>query len=226
MSCGVLCCDCCFQIATSTLTTFVLFVFLFCSDIKPDNILIEYDESNQRFNSIKLIDFGSSIDVQNIVDHHGNLITSHLPSSTTPEYVSPELYRAREGAYGQTGGMTCDDCINPDMWALGSVMMEIVSGFPLWFPYKSRIPREGRKDYWMMKGGLLAVGARKPQAICRKQVHISENLTETLKKCPGRGLSKDRMAMHFLNQMLTVDPHQRVRPAEQLEHPWLRDVVL
>jgi serine/threonine protein kinase len=192
-------------------------------DIKPDNILIEYDEEHQMFQSIKLIDFGSSVDIQQIVDLNGNISTMHLPTSTTPEYLSPELLHAREGTYGQCGGMTVDDCINPDMWALGSVMLEIVSGFPLWFPYKSRIPREGRKDFWM-KGGLLAVGAREPSVICRKQAQIAENVTEALKKCPGRGLSKDAVAMHFLSEMLILDPHERVRPVEHLAHPWLREL--
>jgi serine/threonine protein kinase len=104
-------------------------------------------------------------------------------------------------------------------------MLEIVAGFPLWFPYKSRVPREGRKDFWV-KGGLLAVGAREPFAICRKQTQIADNVAESLKTCPGRGLSKDTTAMHFLSEMLTVDPHQRVRPADQLEHPWLEGVVV
>ncbi len=98
------------------------------------------------------------------------------------------------------------------------------SGFPLWFPYKSRVPREGRKDFWM-KGGLLAVGARESSAICRKQAQISMNVADALKKCPGRGLSKDLVAMHFLSEMLTLDVHQRVRPAEQLEHPWLENTL-
>ena len=95
-------------------------------DIKPDNILVNYDSATQQFKSIKLIDFGSSVDVQSIVDQQGNIVTSQLPSSTTPEYLAPELLHAREGTYGQQGDMTVDDCINPDMWAIGSVMLEIV----------------------------------------------------------------------------------------------------
>ena len=194
-------------------------------DIKPDNILVDYDAKQHVFRSIKLIDFGSSVNVHDVVDTAGNIATSQLPCSTTPEYLAPELLHAREGTYGQHGDLTPNDCINPDMWALGSVMLEIVAGFPLWFPYKSRVPREGKKDMWV-KGGLLAVGAREPFAICRKQTHIAENVAESLKAYPGRGLSKDVTAMHFLTEMLTVDPHQRVRPADQLEHPWLEGVVV
>ena len=57
-----------------------------------------------------------------------------------------------------------------------------------------------------------------------KQAQIAENVTEALKKCPGRGLSKDAVAMHFLSEMLILDPHERVRPVEHLAHPWLREL--
>ena len=119
--------------------------------------------------------------------------------------------------------MTPDDCINPDMWALGSVMLESVCGCPLWFPYKSYVPRKNCKDFWMKTGGLLAVGGRDAELVYRKQVQIANNLTQALKKCPGRGLSKDPVAMHFLRSMLQCNPHDRVRPGEQLDHPFLKD---
>ena len=219
---------------------------IFHCDLKPENILIVYDSIHQRFLSIKIIDFGSSVDVHNIIhfdtitttadsslseQRGGKIKIDELPNATTPEYVSPELLGAREGTFGQNGTMTLDYNINPDMWALGSIFLEIVSGFPLWFPYKSRIPRQDSesrmsKDFWMMKGGLLAVSSREPFAILRKQKYISENMKSVLCKCPGRGLSRDTLAMHFLSEMFQIDVKERVRPEEQLRHPWLEGIVL
>ena len=76
-------------------------------DIKPDNILIDYDSEQHIFRSIKVIDFGSSVDIQHIVDLKGNIKTSQLPTSTTPEYLAPELLHAREGTVRAISDLCC-----------------------------------------------------------------------------------------------------------------------
>lgn len=57
------------------------------ADIKPDNILIDFD--GQRIRDIKLIDFGSAFSYEN---------PSNI-SATTPEYLAPEVldYLERRG---------------------------------------------------------------------------------------------------------------------------------
>jgi hypothetical protein len=54
------------------------------SDIKPENILIDYEENENDFHikNVKIIDFGSSFNYKNI--------TSEI-SSNTPEYLCPEI---------------------------------------------------------------------------------------------------------------------------------------
>ncbi len=42
-----------------------------------------------------------------------------------------------------------------DVWSLGAILLEMVSGFPLWLNYKGRIVKEGAEDQaGMMMNGL------------------------------------------------------------------------
>ena len=43
-----------------------------------------------------------------------------------------------------------------DVWSLGAILLEMVSGFPLWLSYKGRIIKEGAEDNQtgMMMNGL------------------------------------------------------------------------
>ena len=51
------------------------------SDLKPDNILLRMNQSTQKLEEIKLIDFGSSFKFDEKMEF----------SATTPEYLSPEM---------------------------------------------------------------------------------------------------------------------------------------
>jgi len=52
------------------------------SDLKSDNILIDFDYRRSCVRSVKVIDFGSSFDFNNIND---------VLENTTPEYLPPEI---------------------------------------------------------------------------------------------------------------------------------------
>jgi dual specificity tyrosine-phosphorylation-regulated kinase 2/3/4 len=54
-----------------------------------------------------------------------------------------------------------------DVWSLGSILVEIMSGFPLWLSLKSRIlTSEGRS---IVNYGLFGVAGRDNQKILVKQ---------------------------------------------------------
>ena len=179
------------------------------ADIKPDNILVDYDQREKLFRSIKVIDFGSAV-------YTKRGMRAEIPASTTPEYLAPEILRARTN--GLDSSSTTRTTLRPDIWALGSIFLEIAAGFPLWFPYKSRVERDGLKDFWTK--GLLAVASREPNAIFRKQLAISRDVTGALRRCPGKGLSRNVQAMHLLSEMLRIDPERRVTACEALNHPF------
>ena len=58
------------------------------SDIKPDNILVQFDPSHTKISEIKLCDFGSSFKFSEM----------HI-SAATPEYLPPEVLVFLEKSY-------------------------------------------------------------------------------------------------------------------------------
>jgi len=76
-------------------------------DIKPENVMF----TNDRFNNIKIIDFGISCE---------NYITGF-------SYVQSRMYRAPEIVMG----IPYDHSI--DMWSVGCILFEMLNGSPL-FP--------------------------------------------------------------------------------------------
>lgn len=57
-----------------------------------------------------------------------------------------------------------------DMWSLGSILVEILSGFPLWLSLKSRVlTKDGRS---IVNFGLFGVAGRDNAKILKKQTEV------------------------------------------------------
>ncbi len=66
------------------------------------------------------------------------------------------------------------------MWSLGSILVEILSGFPLWLSLKSRVTSvEGRS---VVNYGLFGVAGRDNGKILKKQLEILSGGLGTLMK--------------------------------------------
>lgn len=113
-----------------------------------------------------------------------------------------------------------------DMWSLGSILVEILSGFPLWLSLKSRVTSvEGRS---VVNYGLFGVAGRDNGKILKKQLEILSGglstLMKTLKQAfdfTGQCWLTDRAFLHLLEQMLSMNAQTRINPIEVLEHPFL-----
>merc|ERR1719422_336539 len=139
------------------------------SDIKPDNILIEEDERHRL--RVRFIDLGSAFGFD------------------SPETL--DSCSARNNAMGGTGrlslglrqpvpGQMQRKQVEPvqkvnrpshpwsfDIWSLGSILLELCLGIPLWMSYKCRVADDQRAHSAAM--GLFAVPGRDPDKIVQKQ---------------------------------------------------------
>ena len=125
------------------------------SDIKPDNILIELNQQQTDIERIKLIDFGSAFQFHNVTQI----------SATTPEYLAPEILnyledRNKNSKSVQTAFSLSQRCWpwSFDVWSLGIILLEIVTGCPVWMSLKCRMQTIDGKS--VLGTGLLGVPQR------------------------------------------------------------------
>lgn len=96
------------------------------NDLKPDNILINF--TGDSITDLKLSDFGSA-------HIFGSLQTQ---STATPEYVPPEnLLRTN---YPTEPHST-------DIWSFGVILLEILTGMPVWLNFKCQVNQGNRTTY-------------------------------------------------------------------------------
>jgi len=64
-----------------------------------------------------------------------------------------------------------------DVWSLGCVLLEIISGIPLWMSLKTIVKRKSKE---LIRYGLFAVKGRTFDKIIRKQLEVVQNLEQFL----------------------------------------------
>lgn len=115
------------------------------------------------------------------------------------------------------------------MWSLGSILMEVLSGFPLWLSLKSRVMTlEGRS---IINYGMFGVAGRDNLKILNKQNQILgqglPSLIATLKKgfeYSGQSWTQEKPFADLLQKMLCMHPYQRLSPDALLDHPFMQYV--
>ena len=178
------------------------------ADIKPDNILVSFSEG--KIVDLKLIDFGSAFSFSD---------PSRI-SMSTPEYLSPEVLEYIENRNAANTQKLVSG-MHPwsfDMWSLGAILLEVLTGFPLWLSLKGRLEKSDRDVIGM---GMLRVPGRSNAKIIQKQKATLRNLDATLRKFDSWNLCRNPEFMDLLKQMLDFNPQKRISPADALEHPFL-----
>ena len=173
------------------------------SDLKPDNILV----CEEDYAGIKLIDFGSAY----------HFLGNGSLSTATPEYMPPEsLERSHlPGDHIQELAHTSQPW-SFDMWSIGMILLEIVSGIPLWMSLKSRVERHGRL---VVCRGLLATQGRDPALIYKLQAEITRDVPATVRKVAAFSVPFE--LVDLISKMLKWDPMKRISPAQALRHEFL-----
>lgn len=186
------------------------------ADLKPDNILVDFD--GKQIKDLKIIDFGSAF-------IYSEATTINM---STPEYLSPEVlkYIDNKHSSGSMGAKSLFGKMEPwsyDIWSLGAIFLEILTGFPLWLSLKGKITtRKGRN---IVNFGIFGAQGRVNSKIITKQNTALKDLSSCMKKYDSYGYEKDDILMDFLYGLLDKSPRRRISPTEALAHPFMTQEV-
>ncbi len=105
-----------------------------------------------------------------------------------------------------------------DIWSFGAILLELLTGFPLWLSLKGRVSAGNGKS--IVGTGLFGVTGRDARKILQKQQGL-KNIGAMIKKYECFGLDRDREFMDLLLRMLEFNPMRRISPQEILQHPFV-----
>ena len=182
------------------------------SDIKPENILIEYSKLNNNFEikKIKIIDYGSSFNYANVSNINSN----------TPEYLCPEITINNKNFLRDLHESSkYINCI--DIWSFGITLLELCLCCPIWMSYKSKVFINGKNYYTI---GYFGCKGREGNKIYQKQIELSKNLGKILKNSLLQILDKNEkeMFVDLLSKMLEFNYKKRINIKNALDHPFLK----
>lgn len=182
------------------------------ADLKPDNILVDFD--GEKLKDLKLIDFGSAF----IYSEATSI------SMSTPEYLSPEILKFidKRHSLGAEGAKALFGKLAPwsyDIWSIGAIFLEIITGFPLWLGLKGKITT--RKGKNVVNFGIFGVQGRVNAKIVNKQNTVLKDLPSCIRKYDSYASEKDEILMDFLYGLLDKSPRKRMSPTEALAHPFI-----
>ena len=186
------------------------------SDIKPENILIDYTYklNNFKINSVKIIDYGSSFLYNEI---------SSSNSSNTPEYLCPEITISNKRFIKDlTKNKKYISAV--DIWSLGITFLELCLCCPIWMNFKSKIAIKGKNIY---THGIFGCRLRDSNKIYQKQIEVSKNLKKLLNNSLLYMFEKEERDnfIDLLGKMLNIDYNKRINSQDILKHPFLAEII-
>ena len=178
------------------------------SDIKPENILVQFNkEGNFFIKSVKIVDYGSAFYFNN----KSPLITN------TPEYLCPEIMTNDKEFIKELNNGKYINCI--DIWSFGISLLEMCLCCPIWMSYKTKNLINGKIIYSI---GYFGCKGRDENKIYQKQIDLNKNLNKILKNSliyMMDEIDKNNF-IDLLGKMLRFDYTKRITTDEALNHPF------
>ena len=186
------------------------------SDIKPENILIEYSgdsyKNNFEIKSIKIIDYGSAFFTNN---------TAAI-SSNTPEYLCPEITIGNKKFIKElkNNNVKYINCI--DIYNFRINILELCLCCPSWMSYKTKVIINGKIYH---PSGLFGCRGREATKIYQKQIELGKNINKKLKNSMLYlfGQNDRNNFIDLLKKMLEFDYRKRINCQDAINHPFFKD---
>lgn len=180
------------------------------SDLKPENILLKLNQKKSRIQECKLIDFGSMIPVD---------ASWCCLQITTPEYMPPEILES--SSRGKIGEKYKNCIWSLDVWSFGTMLLEIISGVPVWINMKCKVERKGKL---VDSQGLFASKGRNLPKIAFLQKQLVNDLKCKVGQYCFDWMDKE-LFLSFLGDALALNPLKRKSPEQLLAHPFLTETT-
>lgn len=166
-------------------------------DLKPSNLLINSDAS------IKLCDFGLA-----------RIYDSNEPPNDLTDYIATRWYRAPEILFG-----SCSYTASVDMWAVGCILAELVSGRPL-FPGQSTMDQLERI--------IAFTGPPVQSDIEEMESTFTQTMLSNLAYTRPRFTLEEKLegappeAIDLVKKLVVFNPKGRWTAEQCLEHPYVK----
>lgn len=117
---------------------------------------------------MKIIDLGSAF----LLNEQETKLKDQIEfGQSTPEYLPPEIQLYLTRKFTQQNNYQISDFSEIafvfDVWSLGSILLEIISGFPLWLSLKARVMSLDNRS--IINYGIFGVSGRDNGKILQKQ---------------------------------------------------------
>ncbi|EAR94540.1 kinase domain protein (macronuclear) [Tetrahymena thermophila SB210] len=178
------------------------------SDFRLENILVDTLDfgDSSAIQGLKIIDFGSSYFLNN----------RKGVSNIIPEYMPPEVLKQILGK--QKVDVFSDECPwSVDIWTLGCIIIEIITGIPVWMPQRCLLHSHG-VDPKKVTSGFFSHKQRRIDRIFEKQVKFSNQIEQFAKQylnstCPTV-FKIDQNLYSIIIGIFKQDPKDRISPKQ------------
>lgn len=108
-----------------------------------------------------------------------------------------------------------------DIWSLGIILVEIITGYPVWLSIKCKMTTAHGKV--KVGQGVLGSKKRSNADIMEAQKKFFGNVAQSLKKMDNYHITRTAGFMDLLTQMVHIDPKKRISPQGILAHEFCQD---